>query len=91
MDQHPLELVTVLEVSDSFALRLATSALDDAGIDYVVSGDQPRYLAGIPGSFGVGETPLCNCCCQIQVARENESAARELLDPLLNPDPAAPE
>lgn len=83
-----LELVTVLETRDSFALSLAKASLEDAGIDYLVSGDEPRYIAGFAGAFGVGETPLCRCSCRIQVAPESESEARALLEPLQKPDPA---
>jgi hypothetical protein len=53
-----LELVSILETGDSFALSLAKASLEAAGIPYVVVGDEPRYIAGFPGAFGVGETPL---------------------------------
>ena len=85
-DEHVLELVTVLETHDGFALTLAKASLDDAGIDYVVQGDDPRYLPGFPGAFEVGATPLWGCSCSIQVAPENEAEARALLDPLRKPD-----
>ncbi len=81
-----LELITVLETSDSFALALAKAALDEAGIDYLVGGDEPRYHAGFPGSFGIGEVPLCNCLCRIQVRPECESEAHVLLEPLEHPE-----
>ena len=71
-----LELVTVLETGDSFALTLAKASLEEAGINYLVSGDEPRYIAGFPGAFGTGATPLCNCSWRIQVAPECESEAR---------------
>lgn len=78
-------LVTVLETDDSFALTLATSALEDAGIKYVVSGD-PKSLGGFPGNFGRGETPLGTVCSStIQVTRASEREARALLEPLKNP------
>jgi hypothetical protein len=80
------DLITVLEVTDSFALTLAKSSLEDAGIDYVVIGDNPRYFAGIPGGFGVGEIPLGTVCrCEIRVSREAEREARALLEPLQQP------
>jgi Putative prokaryotic signal transducing protein len=83
MPIHEADLVTVLEVTDSFVLMLAKSSLEEAGIEYVVSGDNPRYLAGIPGGFGVGEIPLgTKCSCSIQVSREFERGARALLEPL---------
>ena len=87
-EEHALELVTVLETRDSFALTLAKASLEEAGIDYIVSGDEPRYIAGFPGAFGVGETPLCNCSCRIQVTPQREREARALLEPLQKPDPA---
>ena len=83
-----LELVTVLETGDSFALTRAKASLEEAGINYLVSGDEPRYIAGFPGAFGTGTTPMCNCSCRIQVAPECESEARALLEPLQKPDPA---
>ena len=83
MPMHDPDLITVLEAKDSFAMTLAKSSLEDAGIDYVVSGDDPRYFAGIPGGFGVGEIPLgTKCFCRIQVARSSEREARALLEPL---------
>ena len=79
-------LVTVLETDDSFALTLAKSALEDAGIKYVVSGDDPNSLGGFPGNFGRGETPLGTVCSStIQVTRASEREARALLEPLKNP------
>ncbi len=44
MVNHEPELVTVLETSDTFALALTKSALEDAGINYLLSGDDPRYF-----------------------------------------------
>jgi hypothetical protein len=84
MGNLDLDLVTVLETTDTFALTLAKSALENAGIDYLVSGDDPRYIAGFPGAFAVGETPLWKCSSTIQVARESEAEARALLEPLQN-------
>lgn len=82
-----LQLVTILETTDSFALSLAKASLEEAGIQYVVSGDEPRYIAGFPGAFGVGETPLCKCRCVIQVTPEDEREARTLMEPLKQPNP----
>jgi hypothetical protein len=77
------ELVAVLEVHDSFALSLAKAALDEADVPYVVSGEQkPDYYIGCFGSSEIGETPLWSCSCLIMVRRENETAARELLESL---------
>lgn len=56
-----LQLVTVLETRDTFGLSLAKASLDEAGIDYLVTGDDPRYLAGIPG----GVWGWCNPSVQL--------------------------
>lgn len=91
MEDHSLVLVTVLETKDGFALNLATSTLENAGIQYVVSGDDPRYFPicdGVVGAPGIGQIPLWNCSCQIRVAQESEAEARALLEPLQNPIPA---
>jgi hypothetical protein len=79
-----VRLVTVLETRDSFALTLATSALEEADIEFLVSGDQPRFPHA-NDAFGVGQTPLLTCSCRIQVASEDERGARALLEPLQNP------
>src|SRR2546423_1093504 len=81
--EHPsVELVTVLEAHDSFALSLAKASLEDAGIEYLVSEEDPGYLPGFHGASGIGATPLWKCSSRIQVAREFEGAARALLEPL---------
>jgi hypothetical protein len=81
-ETHALDLTIVLETGDTFALTLAKSSLEDAGIPYVVSGDDPRYIPGFPGAFGVGAIPFGKCSVTIQVDRETEAAARALLEPL---------
>ncbi len=88
MESHDLDLVTVLESSDTFALSLAKSALEDAGINYVVSGDDPRNFQihdGVVGAPGIGQTPLWKCPCKVHVAREFEAEARALLESLRFP------
>src|SRR5437867_4696526 len=86
--RHALELVTILEVHDSFALNLAKASLEEAGIDYLVSGEDSGYLPGFHGASGIGATPLWKCSCRIQVRPEMEIAARELLEPLQSAEPA---
>src|SRR5712692_1093264 len=83
-DSHALDLVTVLEARDTFALSLAKASLDEAGIDYIVSEEDPGWAPGFHGSSGIGATPLWKCSSRIQVAREFESEARALLEPLEN-------
>jgi hypothetical protein len=67
------ELVTVLDTADPFAVRLARASLDDAGIEYLMTGEDSRPYPGL----GAG--------CSIQVALEREKEARELLGPLQEP------
>ena len=91
MDDENPDLVTVLETKDTFALALAKSALEDAGINYLVNGDDPRYFPisdGVVGGPGIGQTPLWKCSCKIQVAHESEAEARALLEALQNPSTA---
>src|ERR1035437_7875047 len=86
MPLYDLDLITLRERTDSFSKTIAKSSLEDAGIEYLVSGDNPKYLAGTPGGFGVGEIPLgTKCSCSIQVSRESEREARALLEPLQQP------
>ena len=82
-----IELVTVLETHDTFALSLAKASLGEAGIEYLVKSNQLQYLRAPQEFTGLGVTPLGGCYCQIQVAREFESEARALLEPLRNPVP----
>ena len=83
MPGHNVGLITVFETDDSFALTLAKASLEDVGIEYVVDGDDPKYIAGIPGAFGMGAIPLgAKCSCWIQVAHEFEQEARALLQSL---------
>ncbi len=76
-----LALVTVLEAADTFGLSLATAALEDAGIEYVVGGRIPRILGYDRSGFYDGPGT-------IQVTPEFEAKARELLEPLQKPLPA---
>ena len=79
--------MTVFEAIDSFALKLAKSSLEDAGIPFVVLGEDPRYIAGIPGAYGIGEVPLRTACsCRVQVPEEFEDQARALMEPLEQPN-----
>ena len=84
--QHSPDLVTVLEIRDSFALKLAKASLDEAGIDYIVDGEEER-IPGYVGTAPGGGIWLWNWSSRIQVAREDEARARELLEPLENPEP----
>ncbi len=80
-----MELVTVLESDDTFGLGLATAALGDAGIEYVVSCDEHGHHPAFPTAFPIGGPPIAMCWCRVQVAREDEARARELVEPFEKP------
>jgi len=82
-----MPFVTVLKTQDTFAAKLATAALEDVGIQYVKTEEGFGVLPGIFGVAGIGETPMWRGVCRIQVAAEDESEARELLDSLRDPEP----
>jgi hypothetical protein len=84
MVDHNAEFASVLAVHDSFALRLATATLEEAGISFMIVGEQPRDVTGLLGGS------LCKCHSVIQVAREDEKEARDLLAPIENPEPDSP-
>jgi len=87
--QHEIDIVTVLETGDSFALGLAKASLEEAGIEYLVSSDEPAR-DGSRGIFGLAPDAMPHQTCRIQVARECEEEARELLEPLRNPVESEP-
>ncbi len=67
MEGDANELVTVLEPDNMAVIALAKSILDDAGILYVVAGDE-----ALQNLYGVGQV-------KIQVAQERADEARGLL------------
>jgi hypothetical protein len=82
-----LQLVTVLETSDTFVLTLAKGSLEDAGIDYLVGCDEHGHHPMFPTAFPIGAAPICCCQCRIQVTPEHQNEARALLEPLQTPEP----
>jgi hypothetical protein len=82
-----LELVTVLELRDAVALSLARGALDDAGVPYILIEQGPRFPTGIWGSPGVASELRSSWSTLVQVPKEFEAHASELLEPLRNPEP----
>ncbi len=85
-DPHALELVTVLEAYDSFALGQAKTILEGAGIDYMVAQEDPELLPGFHGASGIGTVPLWKSFSRIHVKPESASIARSLLEHLQNPE-----
>jgi len=82
-----LALVTVLATCDGFAVKLAKASLEEAGIEYLVNDGTYGHDIAFPTAFPIGSYPIVPSCRLIQVAREDEAEARELLEPLKNPQP----
>jgi len=82
---HNVELVTVLETTDPFVANMAKATLEDNGIEYVLAGDDPeeRGLSGM--------SPMGAGASRFQVEAQAAAGARELLEPLTNPEPLAEE
>jgi len=82
---HKVDPVTVFETHDPFAFNLAKGTLEDAGIEFVIGGDNYEEL----GLSGI--TPAGALATRIQVAAARANEARELLEPLIHPEPIADE
>ena len=80
-EEHDVDLVTVLESSDPFVMNLGKATLEDAGIEYVISGDdsQERGLTGMTPAGAMAE--------RLQVDSACADEPRSVLAPLLNPEP----
>lgn len=79
-------LVTVLETMDTMALMLAQAALDEAGIAYAVRA-QDSAVQEFQGLYRASAPTVWKCQSRIEVAPEDAGRARELLEPLQNPEP----
>jgi Putative prokaryotic signal transducing protein len=69
-----LGLVVVLETNDQVLLAFAKGLLEEAGIPYFVLGQIAMLVAGVDG--------LLNKWVGVQVPRDREAEARELLEEL---------
>jgi hypothetical protein len=67
------ELVVVFESANPIELDIAKSALEEAGVQFVVPDE---------GRIGFGVTPIINPVYRIQVLQACEAEARELLNDL---------
>jgi hypothetical protein len=72
-----LELAVVLETSDRIQLAMAKVLLDDAGIPYFVLGQITTLIQDVD--------PFLRKWVRLQVPRDRESEARELLEQILEP------
>lgn len=76
-DETVLDLVTVLEDADPGILGIAYSLLDQAGIPYAAPADGLQDFLGV-GRLGTHYNVITGPI-HVQVRREDEAAARELL------------
>ena len=73
-----LELVVVLETNDAFALAVVKGSLKDAGIPFFVLNEISMLVTDVD--------PMLHKCVRVQVARDREAEARDLIAPLLQAD-----
>jgi hypothetical protein len=79
--------VTVFETNDQFAFSLARASLEEAGIEFAVITDDPWRGNEFSKAFDIGWFPMVRSSYRIQVAPEDESESRALVEPLVNPNP----
>lgn len=72
-----LDLVVMLETNDRIQLSMAKGLLEDAEIPFFVQGQIATLIQDVDG--------FLHKWVRLQVPRDCEEEARELLDPLLNP------
>jgi antitoxin (DNA-binding transcriptional repressor) of toxin-antitoxin stability system len=71
MPDPELEIVTIFESDDPVAFSLATSVLDEAGVEYAVVED---------GRPGFGLTPMVSRMRRIQIPAYRKEQALELME-----------
>jgi len=74
-----MDLVVVLETNDRVQLALAKGVLEEAGIPYYVLGQIAGLVNDVDG--------FTHKWSRLQVARDRETEARELLQQMLQPVP----
>ena len=77
-----LDLVVVLETNDGFALALAKDLLTEADIPYFVLNQITTLVNDVD--------PMLRKWVRIQVARDREVEARDVVASLLQPQPGGP-
>src|SRR5579863_6245291 len=78
-----LDLVVVLESNDRVQLALARGLLEDADIPFYVLGQIATLVSDVDG--------FLHKWVRLQVPRDREEEARELLEGLLHPETIPPE
>lgn len=76
-----LDLVVVLDTNDRIQLALATGLLENAQIPFYVLGQIATLVQDVDA--------FLHKWVQVQVPRDREAEARELLQPVLQPEPSA--
>jgi hypothetical protein len=76
-----LEMAVVLETNDGMQLALAKGVLGDAGIPFSLLGQIATLVTDVD--------PFLHKWIRIQVPRDREAEAKEILEPVLHPEPAA--
>ena len=77
-----LDLVVALETNDAILLSMAQGLLEDAGIPFFVLNQITRLVSDVD--------PFLHKWVRLQVPRDREAEARELVEPLLELE-ASPE
>jgi hypothetical protein len=77
-----LDLVVVLETNDSIQLAMTKGLLEDAGIPFFVLGQITTLVTDVDG--------FLHKWVRVQVPRDREAEAKELLETLLQPDTSPP-
>ena len=73
-----LDLVVVLETNDSVQLAMAKGLLEDAGIPFFILGQIATLVQDVDG--------FLHKWVRVQVPRDREAEAKELLEELMQPD-----
>ncbi len=77
-----LDLVVVLETNDSIQLAMTKGLLEDAGIPFFVLGQITTLVTDVDG--------FLHKWVRVQVPRDREAEAKELLETLLQPNTSPP-
>jgi hypothetical protein len=78
-----LDLLVVLETNNPYQLAMAKGLLDEAGIPFFVLGQIATLVQDVD--------PFLKKWVKIQVPADREAEARELLEPLLQPEELTPD
>ncbi len=75
-------LISICSTPDIALMAIARATLDEAGIKYMVKGEQLQNVLGL-GTLGMGYNPIAGPA-EIFVLKRDALRAHELLDPLLS-------